>query len=487
MSRFRSLIALVAILFVQVAGGAEPGSLAKYLGSDTNVVLAIDVTKALGTPLATREGWGKTLETAFVDRSVMLPPEAELLLVGSTLRPDRGFESDSTVSVMQLSRTFSLPSIARANGGRIESLRGSDVISGIGDAIVAPLSQNTLGVFSPGNRQLASRWLADALAGKASLSSYLQAAVQKAGKNAPIVLAMDLQDMVSADAAEKTLTAKGILKGTSYSARDIAALLQSAKGLIIEIAISTDARATVKLEFGQPVKASAAVMQQIVKEALNDNGLQLDEVDQLQFNISGQSVTATTEISQGGLRRLLSLLQVPSANLNSPDSASDAPKTDSSMDLRAAKSQAYFRSVTSLLTDLRGDRSKQDPRGGMDAVWMDKYAQKIDALPVLDVDEEVLDWGTKTAQTLRVMAGSRRGAGLSAGSQKSGLRTGVYFDSYYGGGSVNSATSTAKDANQIDTQIGNAATANRVEGWRLIDNATADIRKKSTQRYGVEF
>jgi hypothetical protein len=85
------------------------------------------------------------------------------------------------------------------------------------------------------------------------------------------------------------------------------------------------------------------------------------------------------------------------------------------------------------------------------------------------------------------MSGTRRDAGLSAGSSKSGLRTGVYWDSYYGGGSVTSATATAKDANQIDTQTGNVATSKRVEGWRLIDNATADIRKKSTQRYGVEF
>jgi hypothetical protein len=65
-------------------------------------VLAIDVRKALDTPLAGREGWGKNLETAFVDRSVMLPPEAELMLVASTIRPDRGFESDASVAVMQL-------------------------------------------------------------------------------------------------------------------------------------------------------------------------------------------------------------------------------------------------------------------------------------------------------------------------------------------------------------------------------------------------
>jgi hypothetical protein len=152
----------------------------------------------------------------------------------------------------------------------------------------------------------------------------------------------------------------------------------------------------------------------------------------------------------------------------------------------AAKSQMYFKTVVSMLDDLRGDRKKQDPRGGMDAVWMDKYATKIDRLPMLNVDEELLTWGSNTAQTLRVMATERRGRGLSAGASKSGLRTGVSSDGYYGI-NVTTAAATQADANQIDVTQGNIATAKRVEGWRLIDNATADIRKKETQRYRVEF
>ncbi len=181
----------------------------------------------------------------------------------------------------------------------------------------------------------------------------------------------------------------------------------------------------------------------------------------------------------------MSLLEIPAPLLAETEQPAAEVKSTSA-DAKAATSQAYYRTVVSMLDDLRGDRSKQDPRGGMDAVWMEKYAQKIDRLPVLNVDEELLNWGTKTAQTLRIMAATRSKAGLSAGSQKSGLRTGVYTDSYYNVG-VSTATATANDANQIDVQTGNVATANRVEGWRLIDNATADIRKTATQRYGVEF
>jgi hypothetical protein len=85
------------------------------------------------------------------------------------------------------------------------------------------------------------------------------------------------------------------------------------------------------------------------------------------------------------------------------------------------------------------------------------------------------------------MATTRRGAGLSAGSQKSALRSGAYYDSYYNTVSYTSGTAAARDANQVDVQTANIATAKRVEGWQLIDNATAEVRKKQTQRYGVDF
>jgi len=488
MSALRICIAVATSLLSQLANGAEPASLARYLSPDANCVLAIDVRKALETPLATREGWGKSLEAAYVERSVMLPPEAELLLAASSIRPDRGFESDSSVSVLQLSREFSLATIARSNGGRIEQVRGTDVVAGIGDTIVARLDKTVLGIFAPASRQLAGRWLSDVSAARPTLSPFLASSVARAGKDHPIVFAIDLQDLVSADDAEKKLEASGVLKGFPDRARDVAVLLQSARGAVVEIAISTEARATARLELGQPVKTSAAVMKRIIQHVLTTNGMQLDELGEMELSVSGQTVTGTTVLSRGSLRRVLSLLDVPTPDLESTgaSASADTPKGETSAQVRGAKSQAYFRSVTTLLSDLRGDRSKQDPRGGMDAVWMDKYAQKIDGLPVLNVDEAIVDWGTKTAQTLRVMAGSRRGAGLSAGAQKSGLRTGVYFDSYYGVG-VNSTTATAKDANQIDMQAGNTATANRVEGWRLIDNATAEIRKKATQQYGIEF
>ncbi len=308
--------------------------------------------------------------------------------------------------------------------------------------------------------------------------------MERVGKDRQIVLALDLEDVVSASDATARLQASKLLAGTPYKVDQVAGELQSLLGVVIEIEISTDARARARIDFARPVTFSAEIAKQITMATLAEQGLAVDDLAKHLFVISGKTITVEGELSSTGLRRILSLLDLPGSSAADVSGAA-SPETASG-DMTAQKSQAYFRSVVSLLDDLRGDRTKQDPRGGQDAVWMDKYAQKIDRLPVLGVDNELLDWGAKTAQTLRVMAGQRRNAGLSAGAQKSGLRTGVFTDSFFNVG-VSTATATAADANQIDVQAGNQATVTRVEGWRLIDNATAEMRRKQTQRYQIEF
>jgi hypothetical protein len=477
------LLAFVAVVIQAPLARAQFDALARSAPDGANAILAIDVEAVLATPLASQQGWGKRLESAFVDRSVFLPPEARRVLHVSTLRPDRNFDSDSEVALMQLSRNPSLAAVARANGGRIEQLKGHDVVTGLGDAYLVPVTADVLAVYSPANRQLAAHWIAS-LPGKSSLTPFLRKALDRVGKEQQIVLALDLTDVISAADAALKLKSSKILDGSAHKPDAVGALVESLQGVAVDIAIGSEARATLHIDFGRPVDLPGPLMKRLVLKALDENGLKLDELENADFKVSGTSVTAKLGLSTGGLRRVMSLLAPPAPEL--PADSAGSPSKATSADTMATSSQAYFKTIVALLDDLRGDRSKQDPRGGMDAVWMDKYAQKIDRMSVLNVDQDLVDWGTKTAQTLRVMAGSRRGAGLSAGSQKSGLRTGAYVDSYYNVG-VTSATATANDANQISVQTGNVATANRVEGWRLIDNATAELRKKETQRYGVDF
>jgi len=451
---------------------------------NANAILAIDVAALKSSEMATARGWTKKLESAYVDRATFVPPEASSVLVAGQLVTDKDFELASQVAVMKLASPVSMAGLARSNGGQLETLRGHDAIATGGDAYLVSLGTNLVALYSPAHRQAASQWVAEVSSkGGNPLSDYLKGAVAKGNATTQIVLAIDLQDALSPRMITEGLKKVAMPAGATKP-EEIAAQLQMLRGLTVEIAVAKDARATTQIDFEKPVTLSTAVAKALVVGAMQNLGIELPDVAEHRFEIRGNSIVANGNLSSGALRRLLSLLDVPDVELS--ESGSAAATSTSSADQMAAKSQLYFKTVVSLLDDLRGDRSKQDPRGGMDAVWMDKYAMKIDRLPSLDVDEELLVWGTNVAQTLRVMASARRGRGLSAGASKSGLRTGVSSDGYYGI-SVSGATETQANANQIDVSQGNIATARRVEGWRLIDNATAEIRKKETQRYRVEF
>ena len=270
-------------------------------------------------------------------------------------------------------------------------------------------------------------------------------------------------------------------------------LIGSLQGAVVEVSVGEKATASTRLQFGESVNLTDEAARDLLLEALNNLGLTLPDLANHEFSVDGYALMAEGELSNEGLRRLFSVVEIPTTKFSQVNVAQE--EQESSEDKIASASQAYFQSVLTLLDDLRTDRNKTSTQGGMDAVWMDRYARKIDRLPILNVDDELLDWGTKTAETLRIMSSARKNAGLSAGAQKSTLRTSAYSGNYYdynysynnSGYGGTSADETSKNKAQIDRQIQSQATSKRVEGWQLIDDATADIRRTMTQRYNVEF
>jgi hypothetical protein len=126
---------------------------------------------------------------------------------------------------------------------------------------------------------------------------------------------------------------------------------------------------------------------------------------------------------------------------------------------------------------------------------MERYARKIDRMPILNVDPELLTFGANVANSLRGMALTKRQGGVSYGVSTAGMGGGGYanyaVDYGYLGGTVGDAYSGARAsaADRASMKAGAMADANyaRVEGFKGIEDATADIRRKMTQKYQVEF
>ncbi len=63
-----------------------------------------------------------------------------------------------------------------------------------------------------------------------------------------------------------------------------------------------------------------------------------------------------------------------------------------------------------------------------------------------------------------------------------------YDDGYgYRAYSYTSPRAAALNASNITADAKLSGTSVKIQGWTLIDNATLEIRKTMTQKYGVEF
>lgn len=99
------------------------------------------------------------------------------------------------------------------------------------------------------------------------------------------------------------------------------------------------------------------------------------------------------------MRRLLSLMEPPSTKFSSLKEAVNV-ETASGDDI-AKSSLAYFQATQALMNDLR----QKAGSASSDAYWIDRYATKIDrSLSILHVDDDLLDYGQKLSETLRVMS-----------------------------------------------------------------------------------
>ena len=74
--------------------------------------------------------------------------------------------------------------------------------------------------------------------------------------------------------------------------------------------------------------------------------------------------------------------------------------------------QQYFKSIERILKDLRGHKGEARSIGQF-GVWFNNYANKIDRLPILNVDEQMLQYGQYVTQQLRNASMVIKGHGVA--------------------------------------------------------------------------
>jgi hypothetical protein len=491
-ARLRCFLAL--FFLTSIATGQDFDPLLKKVPDSANTLVLIDVERTLASELAKKEGWGQKLELAYVNRPVFLPPEASKLVIAGALQPTANFARLWELGVMQLNEPLSMRTIARSEGGYVDSIAGNEAAWTPSDAYFVSFAENQLGVLFPAERQFVSRWVNFAKDNTSvHLSPYLTEASRLTNEQVQILLAIDLADVVQPHQAQERIEASLILQKAKLDPEQAGKILASLRGATLRIAVGKTAQAQLRIDFGSDIGPLKAIAKELVLSVLEDFGANVEDMKSWKVELQPTAIHMEGAVSQDGLRRIFSVIELPTTKFSTLKDSSGPPQgsEEALKNKIRDNSLTYYRAVDVLLKDLQ-----RDLRGNKaSAAVMERYAKKIDRMPILQVDPELLDFGAKVANTLRTMALSKRQGGVGYGVDTAGMGGGGYANysvSYgYGGRELGDlyGGARASAADRASMRASALADANyaRVEGFKAIDEAMATIRRKMTEKYQAEF
>lgn len=471
----RHTLQMIALCLTVAASSVDASDFPTLVGripTGSNSLVLIDIDAVLSSPIAKTNGWDRRFADGSVDRPLYLPPEADKVAIAAKLDLVRGCRKTWEVAVLGMKEPVSMSLIARAEGGYVDEIQGVKAAWVPSDAYFIEIDSKTLGLMAPADRQSIARW---AERGKtqesAVLPGYLSTLTGAASKGAQVVMAVDAADAVQTHRIRASLEQSGLLQNSNLDST--VQLMSTLKGLTLQLTFTTKVEATARIDFGQPVSLKDDLAKNLVLGALEKMELSLPGTETWSCSVKDNSITLSGTLDNDALRRVFSLVDLPTTKFSS---LKDENIEDDSQATTARCSKAYFGAVESMLTDLK-KRGAINSAG--DAGWIERYAGKIDQLPVLHVDEELLTYGEKVTETLRIMAGSRRITNMEGASEARASN-----DSYNNGYGYRAFSYTSPRATADATAKG---TTIKIQGWTLIDNATLEIRKGMTQKYNVEF
>jgi len=353
------------------------------------------------------------------------------------------------------------------------------------------LGPQRLGVMAPANRQAAARWLREAAGRTApALSPYLAASLVAAQQSA-IVMAFDLQDAVPPDIIRAKLSSSSALAGKKIDLDAAAKALSSIRGLALEVAVTDSASGRLRVHFSGDSSVLAPVAKPLLLEVLGDLGASIDDIADWKVEAEPQRITFSGPLSAAGRKRVFSLIDQPTAALLARESSETSSSSEKQR--TAAASQQYFKAVESVFEEVRTE-SKNAKTFGQNAMWFDNWARRIDRLPVLDVDSDLLRYGQGTAEGLRAMAASLRGVGIQSAARTANIYQTVTTDYSGYAGPWGGGYSYYTEWRNVDAERRAARADERAKGATSardivmqIENETGKIRRAMTQKYQVEF
>ena len=399
--------------FLPTNAEAQFGGLLPRVPPRANAIVVVNVDKILESPLSQKENWDGDRQQAHASGLTMIPLDADQLVMAAQFDYDF-MQPTWEVALLNLQDEVSTVKIAADRNGQVDRIADRNAVILPTDACLVQFAKTTVGVMRPANRQHVANWLrqTDSTGAQPDLTPYLGESVNYAVKGGtPIIMAMDLHDVMSPEMVADRAKKLESLKGSDIDARQLAEAVASVRGIALGVTVNERIVGRIKVDFDKDVSALAKVAKPLLLEVLANNSAMIDDFAEWEPRVSAKQISLGGTLSFSALQRIGSLFAAPPKLTASAPSAAGAGSQDSDS-LKKLASQQYFKSVVGLVDDLR---QKPDTTGvktmGQVGIWFGKYARRIDELPILNVDPALLDYGAFVASALRQAESTLRGSG----------------------------------------------------------------------------
>jgi hypothetical protein len=486
----RSLLAAAVIGVGTTALSAQDiSTLLQRVPASANVVAFLDISGLIQSDLGSREGWSQKRTMDYYSGKVPFPPTSKFLVSAAEFNPVAR-RSNWQISLMNFEDKVDPYVVAKKEGSEVTWIEQLSVIPSRRNAYFVEFDRYNYGTYSPANRQQATRWVQFAKSNsKPTVSQYLVDNVQRGSGFGQFTTVMDLTNFL--DKAE-VLTRLRLSKTCTDNKVDVEALarvISGIKGLRLSVKATNALSAELQLDFSESAAAFESICPKLLDEVVNKLGLEISEIGGWSCRAAGTSVILRGGILPDEVRHLLALIVPIAPNVEvDQGSVTDAQAT-------VTNTQRNFRAIDAMVKELR---SKSDQFGRKrqwqaSANWHEQTASRIDQLPNVNVDPDLMQYASSTAARIRIMAESLRGVNIQDkvldskvryGSTDWSYGGGYNWGGYYGGGGW---YDNRQDVETAKAEQAAAGAKERNQLWRMIGDDTTTIRKTLAEKYKVEF
>jgi hypothetical protein len=494
---------LAAVALLSLGGRSsladdEFQDLVNRIPRSANAVVLLNMEKAKNSALGLKEDWNAKIEDAFQSGLARVPPQATRYVQASQI--DFEFmEPLWTAAVIELSEDLSSTQIEKMRRGTLDTIEGLPAIVRPNDTYIVKLAPKTVVAMAPANRQTVVRWIRDIRKqSPPPLSPYLQkAAVYSDRAGSDIIMAIDLDGVFSFERIGKYLKSKQKhLDQWGVDPMQLTKLLDTVQGIRIGVRIGEQPSGMIVIDMRGDASIAESFAKPLILQFMADRGGAISDLQSWTAKAQGHEISLAGKLSKSGLRRLLSVVD-SAADENSTAEAQVSPGELPAIQAKA--SLKHFKTVTGMADDLKADM-KSSKNLASTSLWFDKYARRIERLPTLNVDEELLKYSAFVANQLRQASLASKTMGIKSGvrqaqitgsdvSYDAGTRWGSY--GYYGPGYGTDpyAEARAKESERrvVRAEEKGIAATDIQQIRQAIIAATADVRRKMTEKFQVQF